>query len=338
MVASRVLLALADAERAAAYGRAFAESFAVTFAGDGRRALEIALGEPAPEIVLLDLALQGPSALEILRRLQAGPHRQDLPVVVLSASPSPRAEAEALALGAADFVALPAEAAPLAARIRTHLARKRRGDRLKAAAAKSAREIVAAQLEVAACLARAAEYRDDESGGHVDRMRECCGILARAAGLDEERSALVFHASALHDVGKIGVPDRILLKPGKLDPEEWRVMQTHAQIGADLLRRGRSPLLRLASEIAWSHHERWDGLGYPRRLRGAEIPLAGRIVALCDVFDALTSERPYKKAWSVEAAAAEIRNQRDRQFDPELTDLFSRCLPEIRSARERHPD
>ena len=139
-------------------------------------------------------------------------------------------------------------------------------------------------------------------------------------------------------MGKIGVPDRILLKPGKLDPEEWRVMKAHAQIGADLLGDDTSPLLVLAGKIALSHHERWDGLGYPRGARGDDIPLEGRLVAICDVFDALTSERPYKKAWSVEDAAAEIRNQRGKQFDPALADLFARCLPQFREVRERFPD
>jgi putative two-component system response regulator len=194
------------------------------------------------------------------------------------------------------------------------------------------------QFEIVMRFARAAEYRDNGSGVHVRRMSGYCGILARAAGLPDDRCEAIALASALHDVGKIGIPDRILLKPGKLDPEEWRIMQTHSRIGAEVLGGDGSPLLELAAEIALTHHERWDGLGYPRRLRGADTPVEGRIAAISDAFDALTSERPYKKAWSVEDAAAEIRGQRGRQFDPALADLFATCLAAFREIRGRFPD
>jgi len=160
-------------------------------------------------------------------------------------------------------------------------------------------------------------------------MSHSAVLMARALGWDEEQCELLLHASPMHDVGKIGIPDRILLKPGKLDPDEWEVMKSHTTIGEHILDGDNSPLLKLARQIAISHHEKWDGSGYPHGLKGEEIPLSGRIVALADVFDALTSERPYKKAWSIEAALEYMQNSSGTHFDPTLVEHFIRLLPQI---------
>jgi HD-GYP domain-containing protein (c-di-GMP phosphodiesterase class II) len=178
------------------------------------------------------------------------------------------------------------------------------------------------QLEVVRRLARAAEWRDEDTGEHVERIGIMCERLGLAAGLTEIEAETLRHAAVLHDVGKIGVPDRVLLKPGKLDAEEWAIMKTHAQIGSSMLSGSESPLVQQGEEIARTHHERWDGSGYPAGLRGKEIPLAGRICAICDVFDALRSRRPYKQPWTLGQALGEILEQRGRHFDPELVDLF----------------
>jgi CHASE2 domain-containing sensor protein len=183
-------------------------------------------------------------------------------------------------------------------------------------------ELEETQLEVVRRLARAAERRDEDTGEHVERIGVLCERLALAAGLSAGAAETLRHASVLHDVGKIGIPDRVLLKPGRLDAEEWAVMKTHAEIGASMLSGSPSPLVQLGEEIARTHHERWDGSGYPAGLRGEEIPLPGRIVAICDVFDALRSRRPYKEPWTMEQALDEIRSQRGRHFDPQLVDLF----------------
>jgi response regulator RpfG family c-di-GMP phosphodiesterase len=183
-------------------------------------------------------------------------------------------------------------------------------------------ELHDAQLEIVRRLALAAESRDEETGDHIDRISRLCYELARAIGLPEPEAELLRHASVLHDVGKIGIPDRILLKPGKLDPDEWETMKTHAEIGASILAGSESPLLQQAEEIALTHHERWDGSGYPGGMAREDIPLAGRICAICDVFDALLSERPYKRAWPREEALAEIREQSGSHFDPALVDVF----------------
>jgi response regulator RpfG family c-di-GMP phosphodiesterase len=193
---------------------------------------------------------------------------------------------------------------------------------LEAAVRERTAALHATQLEVVRRLARAAEWRDEDTGEHIERIGLLSERLGLAAGLTAAEAETLRHAAVLHDVGKIGVPDRVLLKPGKLDAEEWAVMKTHAQIGASMLSGSDSPLVQLGEEIARTHHERWDGTGYPAALSGEDIPLAGRICAICDVFDALRSRRPYKEPWSFQAAVAEIAAQRGRHFDPRLVDLF----------------
>jgi len=185
------------------------------------------------------------------------------------------------------------------------------------------------QLEIVRRLGQAAESRDGDTGEHIERISRLCQKLARAAGLPEDEAELIGHASAMHDVGKIGIPDRVLLKPGALDPEEWALMQSHTTIGAEILAGSSSPLLQMAESIALTHHERWDGTGYPAGLRGEGIPLAARICAVCDVFDALLSDRRYKARWSLEEAVAELRVERGRHFDPQLVDVFVAMVPDL---------
>ena len=190
-------------------------------------------------------------------------------------------------------------------------------------------------LQIVQRLGLAAEYKDNETGLHVIRMSHYSRVLALAAGFSEAQAEELLNAAPMHDVGKIGIPDAVLRKPGKLDGEEWEVMKQHAQIGADIIGEHPSGLLRMAREIALNHHEKWDGSGYPRGISGAEIPVEARIIAIADVFDALTSERPYKKAWPVEEAMQLLREQSGRHFDPELVELFLGQLPAILEIKER---
>jgi CHASE2 domain-containing sensor protein len=194
------------------------------------------------------------------------------------------------------------------------------------------------QLEVVRRLARAAEWRDEDTGEHIERIGLLSERLGLAAGLSAIEAETLRHAAVLHDVGKIGVPDRVLLKPGKLDAEEWVIMKAHAAIGASMLSGSDSPLVQLGEEIARTHHERWDGTGYPAGLRGSEIPLSGRICAICDVFDALRSRRPYKEPWPMDQAIAEIRRQSGHHFDPELVALFLPLVAELESELPRDDD
>lgn len=184
------------------------------------------------------------------------------------------------------------------------------------------RDLREAQIETIERLATAAEFRDDDTGQHVHRVSQNCARIAAALQWPEAQTELIRKASPLHDVGKIGIPDHILLKPGKLTPEEWEIMKSHILIGSSILSGSRFPLLQMAEEIALTHHEKWDGTGYSPGLGGEAIPLSGRIVAVADVFDALTHERPYKKAWPVSEAVDEIRSQSGRHFDPDVVEAF----------------
>jgi CHASE2 domain-containing sensor protein len=190
-------------------------------------------------------------------------------------------------------------------------------------------ELRETQLEVIRRLSQAAESRDEITGHHIQRIGAMCERLGLAAGLGPEEAEMLRFASAMHDVGKIGIPDSVLLKPGRLDEHEWETMRTHPRIGAEILADSRSPVVQLGREIALTHHERWDGSGYPAGLVGEEIPIEGRICSICDVFDALLSERPYKRAWPLTDVIAEIRGQRGRQFDPDLVDLFLPMAAEL---------
>jgi putative two-component system response regulator len=196
-------------------------------------------------------------------------------------------------------------------------------------------ELKASRLAIVQRLGLAAEYKDNETGLHVIRMSHFSQILGLAAGMGEQEAEDLLHAAPMHDVGKIGIPDSILRKAGPLDPDEWKVMQSHAAIGAEIIGEHADGMLRLAHEIALTHHEKYDGSGYPKGLAGDAIPLTGRIVAIADVFDALTSVRPYKRAWSEEEAVDYLLQQKGRHFDPALVDLFVAQLPAIRTVRER---
>jgi HD-GYP domain-containing protein (c-di-GMP phosphodiesterase class II) len=207
-------------------------------------------------------------------------------------------------------------------RLRTELAQQAR-EEAESKVRERTRELEEAQLEIVARLAQAGEYRDDDTGEHTKRVGHTAAMLAYALGWPEHEVQLLYYAARLHDVGKIGIRDAILLKPGKLNPEEMQLMQLHTTMGARILSSGRSPLLQMAEAIAYSHHERWDGTGYPRGLAGQEIPQAARIVSVADVLDALTHERPYKRAWLVTEALEELKRQRGKQFDPEAVDV---CL------------
>ncbi|MBY0438482.1 MAG: HD domain-containing protein, partial [Burkholderiales bacterium] len=200
------------------------------------------------------------------------------------------------------------------------------------------KEIAARELETIVRLARAAEFRDPETGAHIQRMAHCSRLIARRIGLSEATQEILLRAAPLHDVGKLGTPDRILLKPGKLTPDEWEVMKQHASIGYEILRESASPVIQAGAEIAWSHHEKFDGSGYPRGLCGEDIPLFGRIVAIADVFDALTSARPYKRPWSVDEAVSFMRAQSGLHFDPALLEAFLDIQPEVVEVMSRFRD
>lgn len=301
------------------------DDYRLLFARDGKTALELAQRE-RPDLILLDVMMPDMSGHEVCEKLKADAVLQSIPVIFVTALSDSSDEQLGLELGAVDYITKPFSPAIVRARIRTHLSLVR------------VDELKASRLQIVQCLGKAAEYRDNETGMHILRMSHFSQILALAAGYSKRAAEELLHAAPMHDVGKIGIPDAVLLKPGKLDADEWAVMQQHAAMGAEIIGEHDSGLLRLAAEIALAHHEKWDGSGYPKGLSGSDIPLPARIVAVADVFDALTSERPYKKAWTVEDAVTHIQNESGRHFDPELVALLPQCLPEMLEIRERFKD
>jgi putative two-component system response regulator len=298
---------------------------------DPREAVDLYV-KHRPDLILLDLHMPHLDGVAVMERLNEIAEATYLPILILSADLTPEARREALSRGAKDFVNKPFQQDELILRIKTlletrflYLQIQSHNQVLEAKVRERTRELVDAQIEIIERLAMAAEFRDDNTGQHTQRVGQMSSLLARQLGLPDSQVSLIARAAPLHDVGKIGVPDTILLKMGKLSPAEFAVVKQHTVIGARLLSGGKFPLLRLAEEIASTHHERWDGDGYAG-MRKTDIPLAGRIVAVADVFDALTQQRPYKPAWPVSEAIAEIDRQRSRQFDPGLVDAFLRVV------------
>lgn len=312
---------------------------------DSRQALDLYLSL-RPDIVLLDLQMPHIDGFGVIEQIKAADPDHFAPILVLTAEVDTAIRYRALDAGARDFLLKPFDRVEVRARIRNLLEMRllfkesmAHAATLRQTVAERTLELRATQVEIIHRLGHAAEYKDNETGNHIIRMSLYCLVLAKAAELDDSEQETLLRAAPMHDVGKIGIPDRILCKPGKLTPDEWEIMETHAEIGADLLSGSRSPLIQMAQAIAWTHHEKWDGSGYPRGLSGEDIPLTGRIVAVADVFDALTSVRPYKPAWSLQEAIAELHAGAGRHFDPRLVTLFCNHLPEIQRIRaDYHED
>jgi putative two-component system response regulator len=301
--------------------------------------------EGRPDLIMLDINMPYLDGYQVMEQLKALDDPLLPPIIILTAQHGQDFLLRALAAGARDFVTKPFDRNELLMRVRNLLAAQlghrmlhQQKDVLEEMVRQRTAELNQTRLQVVQRLGRAAEYRDNETGYHIIRMSQTSALLARKLGWSDADCELMLNASPMHDIGKIGIPDPILLKPGKLEPTEWEIMKTHAAIGAELLDGDDSGLLRLAREIALTHHEKWDGSGYPQALAGEAIPQSGRIVAVADVFDALTSARPYKKAWTVEAAEAYVRDNPGSHFDPAVAACFLDSLPEILAIRDRHQE
>jgi putative two-component system response regulator len=300
--------------------------------------------EQESDLILLDINMPHMNGFEVMEELQK--IKTTLPpILVLTAQSANEFRLKALESGARDYLTKPFDRTELMARVRNllevqllHKYLSDQNELLEYVVKKRTQELHETRLQVVRRLGRAAEYRDNETGLHIIRMSKYSELMARGVGMTEYECDLVLNASPMHDIGKIGIPDYILLKPGKFEPHEWEIMKTHAEIGADILSGDETELLTMAREIAYTHHEKWDGSGYPRGLSGNNIPLVGRIVAIADVFDALTSERPYKKAWPVEDAINYIKEQKGKHFDPVLVDYFLSILPAVLEIKEKYAE
>lgn len=300
--------------------------------------------EQNSDLILLDLNMPEMDGYQVLAKIrEVDPDYP--PIIVLTAQSDRESRIKALDLGARDFLAKPFDRVELMTRIRNMLevrimtkAMKNQNKVLDGMVKERTQELNDTRLEVIRRLGRAAEYRDDMTGFHIIRMSRYSQLLALAAGMGEAEAEMLLNASPMHDIGKIGIPDSVLMKPGKLEPDEWSIMQTHVDIGVEILSGSSSALMDLAAEVAQNHHEKWDGSGYPRALSGEDIPLTGRVVAIADVFDALTTERPYKKAWPVEEATDFLKEQSGKHFEPRLVELFLEILPNILAIRDQYSE
>jgi putative two-component system response regulator len=332
--------------------------YRVIEAPDGETAMHMAAAEQ-PDIILLDVVMPGMSGFDVCRQLKSHGETRGIPVIFLTSLNAPEDETRGLVLGGVDYITKPVNPPVVMARVANHL-------RLRAAAeflrdqnafleqeiSRRTREVTAIQEATVVALTSLAETRDNETGNHIRRTQHYVKALADklqdhprfAAALDEVTRQMLFHSAPLHDIGKIGIPDRILLKQGRLTPEEYEIMKTHTTLGRDALQRAEERLttpvsfLHIAKEMAYGHQERWDGSGYPQGLKGNAIPISARLMAVADVYDALISKRVYKQGMTHEAAAAAIAAKRGIDFDPDIVDAFLSIQDTFRGIADRFAD
>ncbi len=314
------------------------DDYKVRAAISGEQALKIARLAEAPDLILLDIMMPGIDGFEVCRILKEDPTTCHIPIIFVTAKITTSDETKGLSLGAVDYITKPISPPIVSARVKTHIALYDQNRELDRKVRQQTRDLHDTRLKIIRRLGRAAEFKDDNTGLHVIRMSHYAQILGAAAGMSEAMADLMLDAAPMHDIGKIGIPDSILQKPGPLNGSEWRIMKTHTQMGQDIIGDDDSALLKLASTVAISHHEHWDGSGYPHGLAGQDIPIAGRIVAVADVFDALTSIRPYKDSWSVEDALNYLQQHAGTQFDAKLVSLFIDNIDKILSIKEQYRD
>lgn len=350
-----------------------AEQYRIHTAGDGEDALRFLAGHDLPDLILLDVMMPRMNGYEVCERVKRDHATRHIPIIVLSSLESPTDEERALLLGAEDFIHKPFSPPVVLARVRNHLRLSRmatmlrvRNDNLENLVAARTREIreqsaelmrreeqlVAAQGATITAFCSLAEARDNETGNHIHRTQNYVRTLAQrlkrhpdfAAELSDEAIELLFKSAPLHDIGKVAIPDAILLKPGKLTPEEWEIMKRHAEYGYAAIVSAEQELddsrsfLRYAKEIAYGHHERWNGTGYPRGLAGDAIPLSARLMAVADVYDALICKRVYKEAFPHEVAVRMIAEERGRHFDPRIVDALLEIADEFRLIAQHYSD
>ncbi|OOZ71465.1 two-component system response regulator [Solemya velum gill symbiont] len=312
---------------------------------DGHSALA-AVEQYRPDLMLVDVMMPGMDGFELTQQLKANEQTRNIPIILVTALTDRDSRLQGLEAGAEEFVSKPIDRVELSIRLRNLLRLKEYSDflsehksLLELQVEARTKELYETRLEVVRSLGRAAEFRDNETGLHIVRMSKISQLMAQAIGLGEKQAELILNAAPMHDIGKVGIPDSVLLKPGKLTSEEWDIMKTHTTIGHQILSgENSSDLMDMAKIIALCHHEKWDGSGYPNGLKGEAIPIEARIVALADVFDALTNDRPYKKAWSIEEALTEIDKQRNQHFESRLVNVFIDIIPQVEQISQQYSD
>ena len=326
-------------------------SYAVFFARDGLEALEMTKSI-SPDLILLDVMMPKLNGFDVTRKLKMEEETRGIPIVIVTSLSDVEDRVKALDYGADDFLSKPVEKTELQARVKSLLKVKAYNDHLqqyqenleKEVAAKTVKlkdaleQVTAATLDTIFCLSRAAECKDEETGNHIQRVSEFAALVATKMGLNKEATHRIRYAAPLHDIGKIGVPENILLKPGELNPAEWEIMKLHTVIGGRILEKSETDYLKVGEIIALTHHEKWNGEGYPKGLRAKEIPIEGRITAIADVFDALTSKRPYRRPISLDEAFKYIAKKKGIHFDPNVVDAFFGVKEDILSIKSKLED
>lgn len=298
-----------------------------------------------PDLVIVDYMMPAPDGIEFIRRFRESPGKAETPMLMVTADYEKEVRYRALESGATDFLTKPVDRTEFLSRVknmltlrRSHLVLANRAESLATEVKNATEMIYARERETILRLAKAAEFRDPETGAHILRMAHYSRLIARNLDLSADDQETLLQAAPMHDVGKLGTPDHILLKPGRLTPDEFEIMKRHAVIGHEILKDSASPVLQAAAQIALTHHEKFDGSGYPQGLVGAQIPVFGRIVAVADVFDALTSERPYKNAWELAQAKEFLHEGRGKHFDAACVDAFVQDWDDVLAIRERYRD
>ncbi|MGD0959296.1 MAG: HD domain-containing phosphohydrolase [Methylomonas sp.] len=292
------------------------QDYCLIFARTGHEALEL-VDKSHPSLILLDIQMPEMDGYTVCRKLKENPAHEAIPVIFVTALSDLGNEKAGFSAGCVDYLTKPLSADIVRARVRTHLSLVK------------TTQLEKSYREAIFMLGEAGHYNDTDTGVHIWRMAAYSRALAKKAGWNSDRCDLLEMAAPMHDTGKIGIPDSVLRKPGKLDSEEWAIMKTHSRIGYEILSKSDAPLFRLAAEIALRHHEKWDGSGYPDGLSGSAIPESARIVAIADVFDALSMHRPYKEIWPLEEILAYLKDGSGQHFDPNFVQLFINILPEI---------
>ena len=332
--------------------RATLHEYQITVALSGKQALSILKQGLVPDAILLDVMMPEMDGFELCRLLKKEPGLEQIPVIFVTAINETADEARGFAVGGVDYITKPISPPVVQARVHTQVALFRAQKALKAKkdeleqlvafrtlqVQQAAQRVRFASLETVLRLSQAAEFKDEDTGAHVLRMSRYSAAVARRLDYPEREVDTLLHAAPMHDIGKIGIPDRILLKPGKLDAEEWATMKQHTEIGAKILAGSDSDVIRMAEQVAITHHEKWDGTGYPRGLKGQQIPWIGQVTAIGDVFDALTSRRPYKEPFSVDKSFAILREGRGKHFDPDVVDAFFDVEAEILEIKNQFQD
>ncbi len=313
------------------------QEYNVRFAKSGAMAIKLA-EKIMPDIILLDIMMPELDGYEVCKIIKENIRTKNIPIIFVSAKDQEFDEVKGFSLGAVDYITKPISALIVKARVKTHLSLYDQQKVLDQQVRDKTEQLYSTRLEIINKLSKAAEYNDNDTGLHVTRMSKYAYIIAKEYGFSENDAEMLLNVAPMHDVGKIGISDSILQKPGALSKDEWDIMKSHTTIGAEIIASGTSEILQLAGIVAIQHHEKWDGSGYPNGLRGSKININARIVAVADVFDALTSKRPYKEAWDTNRAIETIKEEAGHHFDPEVVNSFISGIEEIILVKDKYMD